>query len=50
MHYDLELHQMKIKITFHNSSLDKDVYMVLSEGFEKVGKWQNGFLIKEINL
>lgn len=28
---------MKIKITFHNSSLDKDVYMVLSEGFEKVG-------------
>ena len=27
-HYDLELHQMNIKITFLNGDLFKDVYMV----------------------
>jgi hypothetical protein len=32
-HYDLELHQMDVKTTFLNKSLEEDVYMDQLEGF-----------------
>ena len=37
-HFDLELHQMDIKIVFLNGDLDEDVYMEQPTGFTKVGK------------
>ena len=32
-HFDLELHQMEIKIVFLNSDIDKKIYMVQPENF-----------------
>lgn len=32
-HYDLELHQMGVKMTFLNGELNEDVYMTQSKGF-----------------
>ena len=37
-HFDLELHQMNVRITFLNGDLVKDVYMSQLIGFEEVGK------------
>ena len=37
-HFDLELHQMDVRITFLNRDLVKDVYMSQPIGFEEVGK------------
>lgn len=37
-HYDLDLHQIYVKITFLNGSLDEDVYMEQLEGYSKEGK------------
>jgi hypothetical protein len=37
-HYDLDLHQIYVKITFLNGSLDEEVYMEQLEGFSKEGK------------
>ncbi|RVW16631.1 Retrovirus-related Pol polyprotein from transposon TNT 1-94 [Vitis vinifera] len=33
-HYDLELHQMNVKIAFLNGNIDETIYMVQSENFE----------------
>ena len=35
-HYDLELHEMDVKMTFLNEDLDENVYMAQLKGF--VGK------------
>ena len=37
-HFDLELHQMDVRITFLNGDLVDDVYMSQPIGFEKDGK------------
>lgn len=37
-HYDLDLHQIYVKITFLNGSLDEEVYIEQLEGFSKEGK------------
>ena len=37
-HFDLELHQMDVRITFLNGDLVEDVYMSQPIGFEEVGK------------
>ena len=37
-HYDLELHQMDVKMTFLNGDLDKNVYMAQPKGFVVKGK------------
>ena len=37
-HYDLELHQMDVRIAFLNKDLVEDVYMSQPIGFEEVGK------------
>ena len=37
-HYDLELHQMDVKISYLNEDLEEDVYMGQSVGFTEEGK------------
>ena len=37
-HFDLELHQMDVKIAFLNSDLPKSVYMKQFDGFQEKGK------------
>ena len=37
-HFDLELYQMDVRITFLNRDLVEDVYMSQPIGFEEVGK------------
>jgi hypothetical protein len=37
-HYDLELHQMNVKMTFLNGDLLENVYMAQSKGFAVKGK------------
>ena len=37
-YFDLELHQMDVKITFLNKDLYKEVYMTQLDGFVEPGK------------
>ena len=37
-YYDLELHQIDIKMTFLNGDLEKNVYMAQPKGFVVEGK------------
>ena len=37
-HFDLELHQMNVKITFLNGDLHEEVYMDQHKGFQDKGK------------
>ena len=46
-HYDLELHQMDVKIAFLNGSLEKDVYMDQPKGFSIKGKEQLACKLKK---
>ena len=41
-HFDLESHQMDVKMIFLNGNLDEEIYMKQLEGFEKMG---NGHLV-----
>ena len=36
-HFDLELHQMDIKIVFLNGDIEEEIYMVQSDNFEAKG-------------
>jgi hypothetical protein len=46
-HYDLELHQMDIKIAFLNSDLEEQVFMTQPEGFVVEGKEHMGCRLKK---
>jgi hypothetical protein len=46
-HYDLELHQMDVKIVFLNGDLQENVYMAQSEGFVMKGKEHMGYKLKK---
>jgi hypothetical protein len=41
-HYDLELHQMDVKMTFLNEDLLENVYMTQPKGFAMKGKEHMG--------
>jgi hypothetical protein len=46
-HYDLELHQMDVKMVFLNGHLEKNVYMAQPKGFVVEGKEQIGCRLKK---
>ena len=37
-HFDLKLHQMDVRITFLNTDLSEDIYMVQPPSFKVAGK------------
>jgi hypothetical protein len=47
-YYDLELHQMDVKMTFLNGDLYENVYMAQTKGFVVEGKENLGFRLKKL--
>ena len=45
-HYDLELHQMDVKIVFLNDNIDETIYMVQPENFESNDSKQQLCILK----
>ena len=46
-HYDLELHQMDIKMVFLNGDLEENIYMAQPKGFILEGKERMGCRLKK---
>jgi hypothetical protein len=46
-HYDLELHQMDVKMVFLNGHLEENIYMAQPKGFIVEGKEQMGCRLKK---
>jgi len=49
-HFDLELHQMDVKMTFLNRDLEESVYMKQPNGFYHGRQGRYGMPSKEIHL
>jgi hypothetical protein len=49
-HYDLELHQMDVKMAFLNGDPLENVYMTQPKGFTMKGKEHMGMPFEEIHL
>jgi hypothetical protein len=47
MHYDLELHQIDVKMAFINGDLLENVYMAQPKGFTVKGKEYMGYHMKK---
>ena len=49
-HFDLELHQMDVKLAFLDGDIEKEIYMLQPDSFKAKGVTISGLQIKEIHL